>query len=176
MWFLFLALANRCRDGLITEILPPSNSIAQFFTKNSQMGRLILWAIPFAIALYFSHPLHAVWQSDLFYFISLIAATFGGACCANWGTTDHPPFTLGSCLQLAVNGIIFTGIPAVVCIFAGFPNYIFAAAIALSGLLIVPAYIIGWSINSSIPGFQTGTKLGSALFGLFIGITIFLWR
>lgn len=173
----FLAIANRMRDGWITEIFK-SGTIYNFFTKNSQMGRLLLWALPFSVTLIIGHGFPDPWYMNWFYFLLLCLAAFGGACCANWGTVDHPVmgktsfvWTFKNLLQLAWWGVVFTGIPGILVCAANYPNnLIYGGGVILSGLTIVPAYWLGWKI----PGKWNGTLYGSLIFGSFIGLSIYL--
>ena len=173
----FLALANRMRDGWITELTSSPTSpnspspnrylaaIWNFFTKNSQEGRLLLWALPLAITLITQAHFIVPWYQNILYFLVLWVASFGGAACAAWGTTDSPPWTFKSVAQLTWQGIIFTGMPA--CAVAPL-NLTLALSLLVSGLFIWPAYAIG----ALLPGRWKGTPWGSVLFASFIGAAI----
>lgn len=178
---LILMIANRMRDGWITEIFSsPANPINIFFTRNSQMGRLLLWALPFAACLITQAHWDEKWYFNIFYFICLWLAAFGGAASANWGIVDHPAmgktkpvWTFKNLISLGWWGMVFTGIPGVFAGLAQYSNHVlFGLAVILSGLMIIPGYVLCWAIKSKIPGFAQGTQLGSVLFALLAGIVL----
>jgi len=174
----FLAIANRMRDGWITELTAdplnpaaPSSTnkfyadIWDFFTLNSQMGRLLLWALPFALTVFpFAHFIP--WQDNFLYFTILVIVSYIGSTWAAWGKYINPPFTLSSFANLGLQGFLFT-LPA--GFFVAASNPVLGLSIALSGFLIAPSCYFGWKIPSKIPGFEQGTRISSAIFGLCIG-------
>lgn len=179
-----LMIANRMRDGLVTELTadplnpqaPSSTSkfkaaIWHFFTDHGQQGRLLLWALPFAIMLISVCHWHVPWYENALYFVWLWLFAFLGACWADWGEVYLPPWTLPRCARLAWQGIKFTLPAAVIAALGDFPhNIVFGALVALGGVLIVPSYMIGWIVPSHTKGIENGTPLGSALFGFFLGL------
>lgn len=178
---LILAIANRMRDGWITELtadpnLPSSNkflaAIYNFFVKHSQMGR-ILWAIPFAWCLSFLFPV-LPFIKEFGFCMTLIVTSFLSECCTAWGTSDHPAmgetkpiWALKDLLTLGAWGLIFVSLPAAFLLWF---DSTLAVALFFSGLFIVPAYVIGWEL----PGKWHGTAWGAFIFGACIGAVIYL--
>lgn len=177
----FLSFWNRMRDGLVTEITMPTNPIHIFFTNNGQAGRWLLWGFPLSATLILRAHFPG-WQHNFLYYAFMWFMAFAGAACADWGLVDHPiaskttgkpVWTLKNLLSLGWWGLVFTGFPALI---TAVTNMHLAVALLVSGLMIIPAYVLGWTIPSKIPGFSQGTLLGSTLFGGFIGLFIYLSR
>ena len=152
---LLLALANRCRGGLIT-------------TTSGQLGRLF-WALPFAVAV-FSAAVPSSIDLKLGYFLLLLLVAFGGACLVAWGKYDTIPTAWNPPL-LALQGLIFVGPTALA---AALVSWKLAVALILVAPCIVPSYWLGWKIPSKIKGFEQGVPLGELLYGFIIGFAIFL--
>lgn len=164
-----LIIANRMRDGWITELTknqrnPILLAIWTFFTKYSQEGRLILWALPFAATVFFTNHPSNIYNS-IWYGLALLCTAFIGACLPAWGKYDIAPINWP---MLALNGFLFVAPVAAIC--AAFGYLKLSAFIVISGLTISPSYYIGWKI----PGTWNGTPWGSFIFGALIGIFIFL--
>jgi hypothetical protein len=152
----FLAIANRCRGGLVS-------------ISSGQLARLVLWALPLALTLFAAAQFSTVLDNAV-YAVALLASAFGGACLAAWGKYDTIP-TAWNPGALTVQGILFVGLPASV---VSTLNLKLAVALLLSGVTIAPAYWLGWKTSSKIVGFETGVPLGELYFGFFIGACILL--
>lgn len=152
----FLALANRCRGGLI-------------YIKQGQLGRLLFWAFPLAFTIYMGGHFDSL-KDNCFYVLYLILAAFGGSCWAAWGPyvnlTQPTDFK-----NLTIEGLKFVGPAALVA--CGSSVWL-GLSILLSGLCIAPCYWMGWRIPSTIKGLERGTPIGETLFGFFIGFFIYL--
>ena len=153
---LFLALANRCRGGLIN-------------VPSGELGRMF-WAIPFAVTDFLVRYNQDLWV-NLCYGASLFVGGFTGASLAAWGKYDTKPNNWDA-LKLTYQGLIFVLPVSVIC--AAFTLYFLAASVLLSGLAIAPCYALGWKIPSKIKGFEQGTPLGEVLFGGAIGLVIWV--
>lgn len=151
------ALANRARGGLV-------------YIPSGQLGRLLLWALPVVLSLFFTkHPDN--YRDDGLYGGALIAALFAGVAIPAWGPYVHLK-SLADWVDLTGCGLIMTGIVATVVYFFGYYNL--SAFLMLSGLLMAPSYWAGNKIPSTLPQFETGVPLGELIFGFSIGLFVFL--
>jgi hypothetical protein len=151
-----LAIANRCRGGLIT-------------ITSGQLARLLLWAIPLAATVAFSSAVFE-YEIEICYVGALIVAAFGGACIAAWGKYDTIP-TAWNPLMLTLQGLLYVGPVAVI---AALLSFKLGAYLLIGGILIAPCYWLGWQIPSTLKGFERGIPIAELIYGAVLGLFTFL--
>lgn len=152
-----LAIANRCRGGLIN-------------IKAGQLARLVLWAVPFSAVLILSvWDKFSIlkWDWQIAYVVFLVSANFGGACLPAWGKYDQKE--VNWCM-LGLQGWLFLA-PGAICLLI--LNSWVSLLLIPAGWLISVCYALGWEILSTVKGFERGTPLGELFFGFVIGLFIY---
>lgn len=131
----------------------------------TQGSRILFWAGPFGMLLFSIFPVYysAPWQ--LAYLIGLVFSLWLGLVLAKyskyWFMKSKQDY-----IMMGLNGIIITLPAGLLLAISSWCAVVFV----FSGVLMAPAYAIGWKLPALASWLNKGTQWGELLTGLFIGL------